>query len=34
MSMSQGFEALELRLQKNSDAIESAFVEYGGGFGS
>ena len=28
MSISQGFEALELRLQKNSDAIESAFVEY------
>ena len=28
MSVSQSFEALELKLQKNSEAIESAFVEY------
>ena len=28
MSISQSFEALELKLQKNSDALESAFAEY------
>ena len=28
MSILQGFEALELKLQQNSDAIESAFEEY------